>query len=269
MKLIIAVLILAIVLIAGCTQQNTEIVCNAPYIRHEAGCCLDKNNNALCDEDETPIITKPNIYCKANQSLCEHFSSNCIDSILIQEANSGIIKATLDVNNKDNQTCNVLYHIDETDTPKFENTSMICDFPIVNGKIISGLDYCEGSYKDKSLETSEPSGPIGPSSRGFGGLFVVAPWDFNSAGVLKLRVKNELDTEVKVNEIYINNLATTHDNLPMTISAGAQSDLITASGEPTGNTGNTYSIQIAIEYELTSHPDTYFNSTGTLSGTYS
>lgn len=28
------------------------IVCNAPYMRHESGCCLDKDNNKICDEDE-------------------------------------------------------------------------------------------------------------------------------------------------------------------------------------------------------------------------
>ena len=52
MKWLIIILILSIVLIAGCTQ-NTGIVCNAPYIRHEAGCCLDTNDNKICDSDET------------------------------------------------------------------------------------------------------------------------------------------------------------------------------------------------------------------------
>ncbi len=28
------------------------IVCNPPYIRHASNCCLDKNGNAICDNDE-------------------------------------------------------------------------------------------------------------------------------------------------------------------------------------------------------------------------
>ncbi len=30
------------------------VVCNPPYIRHGTGCCLDINENGICDEDEMP-----------------------------------------------------------------------------------------------------------------------------------------------------------------------------------------------------------------------
>lgn len=29
-----------------------KVVCNPPYIRHDRGCCLDKNVNNICDNDE-------------------------------------------------------------------------------------------------------------------------------------------------------------------------------------------------------------------------
>ncbi|MEK6858737.1 MAG: PRC-barrel domain-containing protein [Nanoarchaeota archaeon] len=29
-----------------------EVICTAPYIRHGRGCCLDRNNNSICDSDE-------------------------------------------------------------------------------------------------------------------------------------------------------------------------------------------------------------------------
>ena len=32
---------------------NNLIVCSPPYIRHGSDCCLDKNNNSICDSDET------------------------------------------------------------------------------------------------------------------------------------------------------------------------------------------------------------------------
>ena len=38
-------------------RATEEIVCNAPYIRYEKGCCLDSNNNSICDKDE--ILKSP------------------------------------------------------------------------------------------------------------------------------------------------------------------------------------------------------------------
>lgn len=34
------------------------IVCNKPYIRFASECCLDKNDNSICDKDEGEKITK-------------------------------------------------------------------------------------------------------------------------------------------------------------------------------------------------------------------
>ncbi|MBT6774909.1 hypothetical protein HOA91_06080 [Candidatus Woesearchaeota archaeon] len=41
--------------------QTPEIVCNKPYIRFETNCCLDMNDNKICDDDELVIteIDKP------------------------------------------------------------------------------------------------------------------------------------------------------------------------------------------------------------------
>ena len=56
---------IAILFLAGCAVEEIEkpatVVCNAPYIRHADDCCLDQNNNKICDEDETiePIIEQP------------------------------------------------------------------------------------------------------------------------------------------------------------------------------------------------------------------
>jgi len=33
-------------------KSEAEIVCNSPYIRHGIECCLDQNNNSICDKDE-------------------------------------------------------------------------------------------------------------------------------------------------------------------------------------------------------------------------
>ena len=36
-------------------EITSQIVCNPPYIKYGEGCCLDKNNNGICDKDEIPV----------------------------------------------------------------------------------------------------------------------------------------------------------------------------------------------------------------------
>ncbi len=36
----------------GESIEETKIVCEYPYIRHAEGCCLDENDNLICDVDE-------------------------------------------------------------------------------------------------------------------------------------------------------------------------------------------------------------------------
>jgi len=43
-----ALLVLAILVLAGCTT----VICNPPYIQMGNACCLDSNNNGICDSDE-------------------------------------------------------------------------------------------------------------------------------------------------------------------------------------------------------------------------
>ena len=51
MKKIIILLGLTLFLL-GCQK----IVCNEPYIRVGEGCCLDENNNKICDKDELRVF---------------------------------------------------------------------------------------------------------------------------------------------------------------------------------------------------------------------
>ncbi len=65
-KILIAIIALTVVFLAGCEVDiskvsdedidkitESAIACNSPYIRFGTGCCLDQNNNSICDEDET------------------------------------------------------------------------------------------------------------------------------------------------------------------------------------------------------------------------
>jgi len=49
--LLIICLMISIILISGCTQIN-QVDCEEPYILVEDKCCLDRNNNNICDKDE-------------------------------------------------------------------------------------------------------------------------------------------------------------------------------------------------------------------------
>ncbi|MDP6642107.1 MAG: hypothetical protein QGF74_01880 [Candidatus Nanoarchaeia archaeon] len=47
------ILIVSLIFIIGCTQNiDNIIICNSPYIKSSFGCCLDKNNNLICDREE-------------------------------------------------------------------------------------------------------------------------------------------------------------------------------------------------------------------------
>lgn len=53
-KLGVLCVFLVLVPLFGCTQ--TQLTCNKPYIRAGAECCLDQNDNNVCDKDE-PVTT--------------------------------------------------------------------------------------------------------------------------------------------------------------------------------------------------------------------
>ncbi|GEM_PF-5751657 len=51
-KLVLIGLVALTLIIAGCTNQTNQAVCNKPYILVGTSCCLDQNNNKICDKDE-------------------------------------------------------------------------------------------------------------------------------------------------------------------------------------------------------------------------
>lgn len=48
----IAIFLILYLFIVGCLQQQAAPVCNKPYILVGTSCCLDKNDNKICDRDE-------------------------------------------------------------------------------------------------------------------------------------------------------------------------------------------------------------------------
>jgi hypothetical protein len=57
MKKVLAILAVLLVLLVGCaSQKSPDIVCSSPYLRHGADCCMDRNSNSICDDDEEEDI---------------------------------------------------------------------------------------------------------------------------------------------------------------------------------------------------------------------
>lgn len=54
---IAAVLLVMVISGAGCSKQKsseeTESICYKPYIKNGVDCCLDRDDNNICDEDES------------------------------------------------------------------------------------------------------------------------------------------------------------------------------------------------------------------------
>lgn len=40
------------IFILGCNNNSNQTICNSPYIQIGNECCLDKDNNKICDQDE-------------------------------------------------------------------------------------------------------------------------------------------------------------------------------------------------------------------------
>jgi len=60
-KIIIALLVLAVLILSGCKSGVTggAVVCNKPYILVGDDCCLDKDDNSICDKDEVEETVEP------------------------------------------------------------------------------------------------------------------------------------------------------------------------------------------------------------------
>jgi len=52
MKKRVALLLIILLFIVGCSPSTPDVLCEAPYIEHGTSCCMDQNSNSICDDDE-------------------------------------------------------------------------------------------------------------------------------------------------------------------------------------------------------------------------
>lgn len=109
---------------------------------------------------------------------------------------------------------------------------------------------------------------LGPVVSGFSQVAILSPWSVRTSGAIVAKVENRVGSEINITKIYA-----AGDSAEMTtieILAAGESKVITfpVVTDAAGTAGTTFNIDVAIEYELTDNEGTYFNSTGSLSGTY-
>jgi hypothetical protein len=101
--------LLLVLLFSGCSVQTidvpvttvnssvpTNIACYAPYMRFGSGCCLDKNNNSVCDSDEKIVV--PVIVPRPSSTVFS-VSYNVLNDVVVRNG-SAMFNVTV-VNNKD------------------------------------------------------------------------------------------------------------------------------------------------------------------------
>jgi len=57
----IGILLIGLIFISSCATQPKQTVCNKPYILVGNDCCLDKDDNSICDKDEQQKIETPEV----------------------------------------------------------------------------------------------------------------------------------------------------------------------------------------------------------------
>ncbi|UZE94298.1 MAG: hypothetical protein IB618_01870 [Candidatus Pacearchaeota archaeon] len=50
----VVVIVLAFIFISN-SNKSQEVICNSPYIKVGTFCCIDKDNNNICDNDQPKI----------------------------------------------------------------------------------------------------------------------------------------------------------------------------------------------------------------------
>jgi hypothetical protein len=117
-----------------------------------------------------------------------------------------------------------------------------------------------------------PAGFLAPTARGFGQLQVRSPWSISSTGTVTMDVENRVGQTITVKSIYATVGATSGKcdlTSPLPLNSG-EHNITQCTTVPSvgGSAGSQYTAQIAIEYSTLANPTIYFNSTGTISGTY-
>ena len=125
MKQIISLCVLCVLLlffISGCKDVdlskvskediNKIIVCEPPYMRYASECCLDANNDSICDRDEGAI--PPNPSATATKVSDENFGTGDIEIGKLKSGSKLTVPTTINVKQGEAVRANILVGNDGT-----------------------------------------------------------------------------------------------------------------------------------------------------------
>jgi len=165
--------IIGLIILSGCNGQ--EVVCNKPYIRVGTDCCLDNNDNGVCDVDEVEIKEKPKlkeVTCNKEEilsTMCcveSQYDKSFCDPQGDVQVNLGDIeceKPYIKVTNlccQDKNNNNLCDHIEELE--KEEEEEPIPE-PILVGTILPSAYYTDTRHVPRTVKWTTPQWDTKPS----------------------------------------------------------------------------------------------------------
>jgi hypothetical protein len=128
-NLIIIIMLGSLFFLIGCGQTQ-EVICNKPYILVGNDCCLDQNENKICDNDEIkkelqPKI-EPNVYKNSEETNLEVQST--IDLITADASELALYSSEINAGYSLNLQNSGVYQYDLRELPELKSTSLTRTF---------------------------------------------------------------------------------------------------------------------------------------------
>ena len=255
----IAVLIIIVLAIAGCTQSYTGSNQTQQYLKdydvHITGTSWAFEDQCQYGNKSVAFV---NVECKQNL-MCEVYVNDIRSNYGIDglQPCGELTVADTEVSEKPDfvalQSGNKYYYIRRD---RSKNVEICCSYVNELGKLDREYELCETIR----LEAQCPE----MAAKGFSGL-TVDSWEFHYDGTLSLAIRNNHQHNAMIRRFYFNNRSSIYSTL---VPASSLSPTISVTNGPTGKIGDSYVITLSIEYYLVTNASGYFNSTGTLTGTY-
>ena len=125
-----------------------KVVCNKPYILVGTSCCLDQNDNNICDKDEISVnVTEP-VKIVAVASEAENESRKVLDEYLSYFSNNGWKEYANNVQKQSELADEELKTYLEKVTLDANFESNIFESFLLNCSLLANKTVCESAYSD-------------------------------------------------------------------------------------------------------------------------
>ncbi len=143
-KALFVILLIAVIIYMGINQKQS--VCNPPYISHGSDCCIDSNQDGVCDKDQPgSFVTTPG-ETTTTLDQCIGLSGYNKTACVIEREKKGYVDECIEQCDNASVSCVAL-----------------CDVKQVSKEKVACADACLKKYKacysDCGISLSDPSKP--------------------------------------------------------------------------------------------------------------